>query len=196
MATVELPLFPLRTVLFPGGELRLRIFEPRYVDLVRRCTRAQSCFGVSLILDGEEAGSPALPAAIGTSARICDFYTLPDGMLGITVSGEQRYHVASSRARDDGLILAGVDFIDDPPTQPLRAEHGLLSQLLDRVLGRIGGEHDRFERCRLDDADWVGWRLAEVLPLENRERQELLQTGDAHRRLDRIAEWLPRFQRE
>ena len=79
----DLPLFPLNAVLFPGGELALRIFEPRYLDLVRECTRQERPFGVCLILDGAEAGAPAMPAAVGTLARIVDFEARTDGLLGI-----------------------------------------------------------------------------------------------------------------
>src|SRR5690625_2812626 len=83
----DIPLFPLATVLFPGGLLELRIFEPRYLDLARECTRAQKCFGVCLILGGEEVGNPAVPAAVGTLARITDFFTHAEGILGICVEG-------------------------------------------------------------------------------------------------------------
>jgi len=91
--SVDIPLFPLNTVLFPGGPLSLRIFEPRYLDLVRDCTRNGSGFGVCLILQGREAGEPAVPAAVGTFARIVDFYTLSDGLLGIRAEGGERFRV-------------------------------------------------------------------------------------------------------
>ena len=98
-AHVEIPLFPLSTVLFPGGPLQLRIFEPRYLAMVRECARANSAFGVCLILRGREAGVPAQPEAVGTLARISDFYTLPDGLLGIGAEGGQRFRVLRARAR-------------------------------------------------------------------------------------------------
>ena len=182
----ELLLFPLHSVLFPGGALRLRIFEPRYTELVRCCTREQRPFGVCLILDGSEAGSPATPAAFGTTARIDDFYTLPDGLLGISASGERRFHVRRTRVRDNGLIVAEVEALEAPPTEPVRPEHGLLVTLLDHLLEQLGGPHAQAPRPCFDQADWVGFRLAELLPLRPDERQGLLQCADPHERLDRI----------
>jgi Lon protease-like protein len=190
----ELPLFPLRTVLFPGGQLRLRIFEPRYLDLVKQCTRSDSGFGVCLILDGQEAGAPATPAAFGTRARIVDFYSQPDGLLGLQVCGESRFHVLRTRVRDNGLIVAHVENFAEPPPQPVAPEHGLLSMLLERLIERFGGDHAQAARSCFDDAAWVGYRLAEMLPFSDPERQELLQCADQHARLCRIVQRLPQFQ--
>ena len=104
-----LPIFPLNTVLFPGGALSLRIFERRYLDLVRDCARDGAGFGVCLILEGREAGEPALPAAVGTLARIVDFSTTPDGLLGIRALGTQRFRLARSRVRDNGAAHGEVE---------------------------------------------------------------------------------------
>jgi Lon protease-like protein len=192
----DLPLFPLRTVLFPGGELRLRIFEPRYLDLVRQCSREGTPFGVSLILDGSEAGGPALPAAIGTTARIVDFYTLPDGLLGLRCLGEARFRVRQTRMRDNGLILGEVEAMRVFEPEPVPAQHGLLAQLLERLLDHFGGPHADAGKAQLDDAHWVAFRLAEMLPFENEERQALLELDSAEARLDRILSALPQFQSE
>ena len=97
-AVVEIPLFPLGTVLFPGGPLPLRIFEARYIDLVRRCMREGSGFGVVLILDGTEAGdTPAQICDVGTYARIVDFSGEPGGLLGIEARGERRFRILARR---------------------------------------------------------------------------------------------------
>jgi uncharacterized protein len=194
VSSTELPLFPLRTVLFPGGQLRLRVFEPRYLDMVKQCTRSETGFGVCLILDGQEAGAPATPAAFGTRARIVDFYSQPDGLLGLLVAGESRFHVRRTRVRDNGLIVANVETLEESPPQPIAPEHGLLSMLLERLLERFGGVHAQAARSCLDDAAWVGYRLAEMLPFTDPERQELLQCDDGYARLDRIVQRLPQFQ--
>ncbi|HET6602819.1 MAG TPA: LON peptidase substrate-binding domain-containing protein [Xanthomonadaceae bacterium] len=193
---VALPLFPLHAVLFPGGEMRLRIFERRYLDLVRECSLGEGSFGVCLILAGSEAEGPALPAAWGTSAGIVDFYTLPDGLLGITARGHSRFHVVRTRVRDNGIILGEVEFEPGPAPQPLRAEHCLLATLLERIAEKVGGELRLAPKACYDDAAWVGYRLAELLPLANRQRQELLQMRAPDARLDRLAELLPQLQRE
>jgi Lon protease-like protein len=190
----ELPLFPLRSVLFPGGELRLRIFEARYLDLVRQCTRSNSGFGICLILDGEEVGRPATPAAFGTLARIVDFHTEPDGLLGLLVRGECRFRVLRTRVRDNGLIAGTVEMRPEPAPEPVPAEHGLLATLVERLIERFGGTHAKADRRLFDDASWVGYRLAEMLPFSSAERQELLQCDDSHARLARIVQRLPRLQ--
>lgn len=191
---VELPLFPLAAVLFPGGTLDLRIFEPRYLDLVRDCARQDRAFGVCLILAGTEAGAGAVPAAIGTLARIVDFHTLPDGLLGIRVRGGGRFHIGATRVRDNGLVLGDARLWPDEPTLPVPREYGLLATLLERLLERIGGEMARVARRCYDDASWVGFRLAEQLPFTPGEQQQLLQLTDPLERLAWLTRELPRFQ--
>ena len=195
MATENLPLFPLGTVLFPGGLLDLRVFEPRYLDLVRDCGRGGHGFGICLILQGEEVGAPASPAAVGCEARIEDFSSSADGLLQLAVRGGRRFHVERTRVRDNGLVVAEVRWLPDPPAQQLRPEHELLSLLLRRMVDHVGPAN-RLQASEADfrDADWVGWRLAEWLPLDGDERQQLLQEDDAALRLQRLVEWIPRFQ--
>jgi len=116
MSAAELALFPLGTVLFPGGPLRLRIFEPRYLDMVRRCLKESRAFGVVLILEGEEAGAAASVATTGTNARVVDFDALPDGLLGIDCLGEQRFRVARrTTTMPAGSPTAGRKCCRSPP---------------------------------------------------------------------------------
>jgi Lon protease-like protein len=194
--THALPLFPLSTVLFPGGQLSLRIFEPRYLDLVKRCGRTGEGFGICLILDGREAGEPAIPAAHGTEAAIVDFAMTEDGLLGITVEGRRRFHVERTRVRDGGLIFGDILWKPEPAPEPLRDEHALLSVLLARIMDKAGLEHDGVGKGLLADAAHVGWRLAEWLPLSSPERQQLLELDDAHARLQWLVARLPDFQPE
>lgn len=195
MPLADIPLFPLNSVLFPGGALSLRIFERRYLDLVRDCARSGVGFGVCLILHGEEVGDAAVPAAVGTLARIVDFCTLPDGLLGISAEGGERFHVDSSRVRDNGLAHGVVRFWPDEPVIPLPPEFSLLASILERLLEQPGSPFARADRASFDNASWVGFRLAEALPLENRERQHLLQMTDPLDRLAQLMHYLPRFQR-
>lgn len=190
----DIPLFPLNTVLFPGGLLSLRIFEPRYLDLVRDCSRNDSGFGVCLILAGRESGEPATPAAVGTVARIEDFYSLPDGLLGIRARGGRRFRVANTRVRDNGLVHGQVHWLAEEPTLALPPEYGLLALILERLLEQVGGEHAQAERHQFDDASWVGFRLAELLPVQPAERQHWLQLTDPLQRLDGLMRCIPRFQ--
>jgi hypothetical protein len=190
-----IPLFPLNAVLFPGGPLTLRIFEQRYLDLVRDSARQGSGFGVCLILQGREAGEPAVPAAVGTLAEITDFYTLPDGLLGIAAEGSARFQVTSTRVRDNGLVHGEVRFWPDEPVVSVPPEHGLLATILERLIEKAGGPFARAERACYDNASWVGFRLAEALPLAPPERQELLQMTDPLERLQKLTYYVPRFQR-
>lgn len=191
----DIPLFPLNSVLFPGGRLELRVFERRYLDLVRDCARSGAGFGICLILHGQEAGEPAVPAAVGTLAHIVDFYTGDDGLLGIRADGGARFRVAHTRVRDNGLVHGDAHFWPDEPVVPVPAEFALLATILERLLERMGGARARSGRERFDDASWIGFRLGEALPLENRERQHLLQMTDPLERLQQLMHYLPRFQK-
>jgi Lon protease-like protein len=193
-SNADIPLFPLNTVLFPGGRLDLRVFERRYLDLVRDCTRGGGGFGVCLILHGREVGEAAVPAAIGTLAHIVDFNMQADGLLGISVSGGRRFHGERSRVRDNGLAHGQVAFWADEPVLAIPAEFQLLATILERLLEKTGGPHASSPRARFDDAAWVGFRLAEALPIDNRERQHLLQLHEPIERLQQLMHYLPRFQ--
>ena len=186
-----LPLFPLKTVLLPGAALGLRVFEPRYLDMVRECGRDGSGFGICLIMDGEEVGAAVTSAAFGTEARIEDFGAGADGLLTLQVRGVRRFHVRRTRVRDNGLVIAQVEWCDPDPDDELRPEHAVLGTLLQGILEQVGGEHAAAPRARFDDAAWVGWRLSELLPLTDDQRQILLQEVDPHARLDRLLDLLP-----
>ncbi|MFC3551648.1 LON peptidase substrate-binding domain-containing protein [Lysobacter cavernae] len=190
-APESLGLFPLHTVLVPGAAIGLRVFEPRYLDLIRDCGRSGRGFGICLILKGEEVGAPTTAAAYGTEAVIEDFGRGDDGLLTLRVRGTRRFHARRVRVRDNGLQVAEVEWCGSDPDEVVRPEHGLLATLLQQLLDHIGGEHAKAPHARLDDAAWVGWRLAELLPLQDAQRQELLQLDDPHQRLDRLLALLP-----
>ncbi|MBE1160400.1 LON peptidase substrate-binding domain-containing protein [Dyella acidiphila] len=191
----EVPLFPLNTVLYPGGHLQLRIFEPRYLDLVRECTRTGSAFGVCLILEGAEAGAPATPAAVGTLARITDFSHRADGLLGITTEGGSRFRVLRTRVRSDGLLRGEVALWPEEATQQVPVEFSLLQTILERLIETMGPPWRHASRDLYDDAGWLGFRLAELLPLAGDEQQHLLEMTDPIRRLATLRDILPRFQK-
>lgn len=191
MSTVALPLFPLHTVLMPGGLLPLRIFEPRYLDLVQRCLRTSESFGVCLIEDGAETGRSARTAGIGTEARIVDAVRRDDGLLGIAVEGERRFRICTRTTQADGLQWAEVLWLPSLPRHRLRPEHSLLSDLLRHLLDRAGGPYALAEPEAFKDADWCGCRLAELLPLSLDQRQHLLEEADPLARLDALLRWLP-----
>ena len=185
-----LGLFPLHTVLVPGALIELRVFEPRYLDLVRECGREGNGFGVCMIIEGEEAGAAATPAAFGTEARIEDFDTDDRGLLTLRVRGHRRFHVLRTRVRDNGLVVGEVDWRDPDPDDELRPEHAMLATLLQRILEQVGDARVDAGPAQLDDAAWVGWRLCELVPLSNLQRQALLQEDDPHERLQSLLQWI------
>lgn len=193
MKRVELPLFLLPAVLFPDAELELRVVEPRYLRMLGECARADSGFGVCLVMR-EERGGAALPAAIGTQARVTDFWTFADGVLGIRVRGGRRFRVATTRVREDGLVRGMVQLWGGEPQRRLAPEFGLLATILERLIEQIGGPWRHADRALFDDAAWVSLRLAELLPLPLAERQRLLEMTDPDRRLADLRDLLPRFQ--
>jgi Lon protease-like protein len=188
----EIALFPLRTVLFPGGPLRLRIFEPRYLDMVGAAMKSGREFGVLLVSAGGEVG-PADVVDFGTSARIVDFHPLPDGLLGIACRGTRRFRLANRRRQSDGLNLGSVRWLPEPPAEPLDVEFEQLGRLLAELLPELGDEYQGIER-RLDDAVWVGYRLAEVLPLTLADRQRALELEDPRARLTLLREFLAQWR--
>lgn len=189
----RLPLFPLNTVLFPHGPLPLRIFETRYVDMVKRCMREERCFGVVLVSGGAEVGQPAGYAEIGTTARIVDFNLLPDGLLGITCRGERRFRVLERWREADGLNMGAIEWIDEASAESVRvpAEFRHLADLLRRVLPELGDVYAGLEP-RYDDAEWVGGRLIEILPLALEDKQSCLELMDPLERLALIAPLIKR----
>lgn len=181
------PIVPLHTVLFPDGPLPLRIFEPRYLDMISQCMKDGTNFGVCLISDGDEVGSIASAHEIGTMAKIKDWHMEKDGILGVTVSGESRFMVKSSKILANQLMMAEVDFLDeDLGIANIPEDFQFLVPLLKEYMDKIP---DRYNDVitRFDDANWVGYRLAELLPLKLSQKQYFLQLDDPVARLERLS---------
>ena len=181
--TRELPLFPLQTVLFPGGPLSLRIFETRYLDMIASVLRGDNRFGVVAIRSGSEVGE-AETFTVGTTAEIVDWED-SGGLLAIEAVGRDGFMIEQSTRRPDGLYVGRVSLLDDPPVLPLPPEHSKLKTLLETLLAQLPS-YARVPSA-YDDAAWVGARLAEILPFTLVLKQSLLETRDARVRLDKIA---------
>jgi uncharacterized protein len=183
-------LFPLHTVLFPGGPLPLRIFETRYTDMVRRCMREQQSFGVLLIQDGDEAGEVATTATVGCTARIADFHTLHDGLLGISCVGERKFRVSRVWRASDGLNMGEVTWLPAEREVVLPEQYGHLAETVRRAIEDLSEHYEHVER-KFDDAAWIGARLAELLPIELADKQALLELDDPIERLDTLLSVVP-----
>jgi Lon protease-like protein len=190
-----IPLFPLHTVLFPGGPLPLRIFETRYTDMVGRCAREELPFGVVLIQEGEEAGEVATTATVGCTARIADFYTLEDGLLGISCVGDRKFRVRRVWRESDGLNMAKVDWLPEEPAIALPPDYSRLSDAVRRAVDRLAEHYEHVEK-KYDDASWVGSRLTELLPLGLVDKQVLLELDDPVHRLAALSDVVDTTTRE
>ncbi len=185
---MEIPLFPLRTVLYPGGPLPLRIFEQRYIDMVSRCVKEESPFGVLLIRNGSETG-PSDTYNIGTLATITDWYQGSDGLLGITATGGERFRLISSRRQSDGLAIAEVELLPKEVTRALPENFRPLAKILRGVLDDLGRLYETLDK-HYDDAVWVGYRFSEILPISPEQKQSCLEADDPIVRLEMLSEVL------
>lgn len=181
-APVEtVPVFPLGTVLFPGMRLPLRIFEQRYMDMAKACLKNDSPFGVCLIREGEEVGTPAVPEPVGCLARLEKWDMVTPGVLNVRAEGLGRFRLVATTTTPAGLVLGEMERIaaEEPVDAPQLAECALFVRKVVQALGPA-----RFpEPHHYDDASWVGFRLAEILPLRNAAKQMLLELTDPGARL-------------
>ena len=181
---MEIPLFPLNTVLYPDGPLPLRIFEQRYLDLISRCMKEEIPFGVDLIKEGAEVGLAKVHNT-GTLASIADWYQGSDGLLGITAIGQQRFKINSSQRQADGLMIADVDQLPREAEVQLPDAYSPLADILTSVFDDLGRLYEQLEK-RYADAGWVSFRFAEILPITPEQKQLLLECDDPLQRLDEM----------
>jgi Lon protease-like protein len=191
--SMDLPLFPLKTVLFPGGVLPLKVFEQRYIEMTKACLANGVPFGVVLVTEGEEVAragdAPARFAAIGTTASITSWDLPEQGILHIGVAGGTRFRVVSHETRADGLVQGRVSLLAVEPTLALPAACAPLARLLEALALRAGPQHFPAARA-FDDASWVGYRLAEMLPLPLHIKQTMLEVNDSEIRLSVLQKFL------
>lgn len=162
--------------------------------MVRECSHNASCFGVCLINNPEDSNRPATHMRVGTTAEIFDFSTLEDGLLGIMARGKQRFIINKTRMRDSGLLMGDVEILDEPGLVDIPVEFSVLSMVTGRFMEQLAAHYPSFKPQDLQDANWVGYRLSELLPLEPDEKQVLLQMSDPLERLQVLIDVLPRFQ--
>jgi uncharacterized protein len=194
-----LPLFPLNTVLFPGGALPLKVFETRYIDMVRDCMKRNAPFGVVRIKSGKEVGVAAQPDRVGCLAHIVE-WDMPDlGLLMLQTSGGQRFRILETRVLPDQRIEARTELIADDADAPPSAELVACATALKTVIqdinaaARASGEagFNPFpSELRLDSTSWVANRWCEILPISTLARQKLLELTDAESRLAIVHQYL------
>lgn len=188
-APVRVPIFPLNTVLFPGALLPLRVFETRYMDMTRECMKHERPFGVCLISEGSEVGAPAAPEPTGCLARIIEWDMQQLGLLHLKTLGFQRFRILESEVGPQGLVSADVELIAQEEAVVLPGRFLACAHLLQSVVAQqespIFAEPHEFE-----NAAWVSYRLAEILPVPLAAKQKLLELGDSVARLEVLQRFL------
>ncbi len=197
----SLPLFPLGTVLFPGGVLPLRIFEVRYLDMIGRCHKAGAPFGVVLLTQGHEVRQPGATEAfspVGTLATISDFETPRPGLMMIRANGAQRFRITASDQLRHGLWVADVERLAADMAVPipddLKITATALAKLIESLRQKAGGPEQMplQEPWRLDDCGWVANRWCELLPLSMTLKQRLMELDNPLVRLELVSDVLAR----
>lgn len=191
---MNLPLFPLNTVLFPGCMLDLQIFEARYLDMISRCMKQGEGFGVVCIVEGAEVGEAASRfAALGCEALVRDFQQRPNGLLGIRVEGGRRFVVRRAQVLPDQLTLAEVEWLEEAADRPLLAQHADLAALLAAL-----AQHPLVAGLGMVDAAagqlQLANQLAYLLPLDSAQKLQVLQCDEPLQRLERLRELLEQLQ--
>jgi uncharacterized protein len=198
--TAWLPLFPLNTVLFPGGILPLRVFEARYIDMVRECMKREAPFGVVLIKSGKEVGTAAEPENVGCLASIVQWDMVNPGVLLLRTRGGKRFRILQTRELTDHRLEARIEIMVANVLAPVSDIHVRCATALKTVIDDINTkaqvtQGDAFaspfvQPIQLDDADWVANRWCEILPIPLKARQKLLELDDAQARLKIVYQYL------
>lgn len=180
-AQQQIPLFPLSAHLLPGGQMRLRIFEPRYVRMVKEvCATANSRIGMCMLNEQGDKATNEHIHGIATSAEIIDFEKLPDGLLGITVAGRELIKIEAIETASDGLRTGCVEKIHHWPEQTLAEADRLLAEHLQSVYENYPELAVAHTAEELQSSNWVCLRWLELLPIDAQTKQELLKASDSN----------------
>lgn len=185
----SLPLFPLNTLVFPGGRLPLRVFEQRYLDMVKQAIADDTPFGVCAIRSGAETGVPALPYAVGTQVRVVDWDMPQTGILHIDTLALERFVIRDTEVKPNGLLIGNVERVNHETAVAIPDELELAVEVLRHIVGEYGDTHFPPPHP-FNDAVWVSYRLAETLPLTLSIKQNMLEMNDAVTRLRLLSDFL------
>ena len=199
-----IPLFPLKTVLFPGGVLPLKVFETRYIDMVRDCMKRNAPFGVVLIKAGQEVGQAAEPEDVGCLAAITDWDMENLGVMMLRTEGGERFRILETRVRADQRLEARIGMLPADASPPVSDMHVECATALKSVIEEVdqqgrAQDGDKFispfaQPIRLDSAGWVANRWCEILPIPLKAKQKLLELDDAQTRLSIVHQYLKQHQ--
>jgi len=192
----KIPLFPLGTVLFPDGVIALKIFEARYLDMIKQCLREKTAFGVVSVIknpDSHEENLSSYFSKIGTLAQIEDFDPVQPALYMTKSFGTQRFTLLSSQQEANGLWMGEIALLENDPITPIPEEHQKSAKLLDEIISVIQsqdllGDAPFKKPFKVDDCGWVSNRLAELLPISLIQKNHLLAQTNPRIRLDLISE--------
>lgn len=185
----KIPIFPLNAVLFPGGILSLKVFEQRYMDMTKECLKHNDLFGVSLIREGHETGTPAVPELVGCTAKIIEWDMLQLGILQIRTVGQDRFRLLDSTIDTKGLITSTIELVPAETDAQIPERYAACVGLLRKIMA-TNNANAFAEPVNLESASWVSNRLAELLPLKIEAKQKLMELSDPLIRLDILAKFL------
>ena len=187
--TTSIPVFPLNTVLYPGGLLQLKIFEQRYLDMTKACVRDATPFGVCRIREGLEVGLPAVPDLVGCTALIAEWEMPHLGIFNLQTRGQKPFRIVQHTTQSDGLIRAEIELLKENTGAIRQESYEFCRRVLEQIVEKIG--EDYFcGPLAYDDPRWTSYRLAEVLPLDLQEKQSLLALRDDGKRLEHLQAYL------
>jgi len=181
----RVPLFPLNTVMFPGGVLPLRIFETRYLDMVSNCLRHDTPIGVILIRDGQEVGAAADTFTMGTLSIISYWNRRADGLLGITLRGTQRFRLVSHEVMPNQLVMAEVEALPLPQPVQVHSKYQIMANLLRKIIAQLEPPYTTMP-AHYDNLEWISARLCEFLPMPLDYKQQLLECDDIINRIEQV----------
>jgi len=183
----NLPLFPLNTVLFPGGTIPLQVFEPRYLKLIDDCLNSDSKFGVVLIKEGKEVGGPSVPMSIGTIAKITSVKNLPNNRLLVTSIGTDRFNILEI-LKDDPYMVASVDVQieqtnEEIEDQTLKEATRLTGEYLQTLLAMQGGWIKNPSSSLPEKPLDLSFFMAQLIQQPASDQQKMLETTSTINRL-------------
>ncbi len=188
---LTLPIFPLNTVLYPGSQLDLRIFEQRYLEMTKACVRDATPFGVCRIREGQEVGLPAVPDQVGCTALIAQWEMPHLGMFHLRTRGQSPFRIVGQTTQSDGLIRAEIELLEEDRGCAEPDSLAICRRVLEQVVERLGPEYFLLPP-EFDDPRWISYRLAEVLPLALEDKQALLEMRNDGERIKRLHDYLMR----
>jgi Lon protease-like protein len=186
--SLEIPLFPLSAHLLPGGRISLRIFEPRYVRMIKEACKNDSSFGICMLNAKGNKDRNEHIYSIGTFAKVIDFDTLDNGFLGVTVEGSKCFDIKSITTESDGLRLGECQWLDEWTVQSEEHSIAPIDEKLMEIFDKYPEFNTLYQNPKFSDPVWVIYRWLELIPVDAEKKQHLMQQKDYLKALSFLTE--------